>query len=297
MKLNKLFLIAGMALMSLSFASCSDDDDYTPGKEPGQHAVGFLNEGPQKTLPIDATSFTFTLVRESGEGALTVPLTYVSIPEEFSAPESVTFADGETEATVTVDIVGDMPAFEDFWFEVKIPEEFTNQYKETKNFPSMSFNIAKEDYVPRFSAVYGSIFIYAVTGDASQAYINGLTVEYSEFLKLYRIKSVNGTPTLYFKWTGVFNGEKKNIPTFTNASGKPVGGYATGWTYGSYGTVYFFFGADENGQLIAPEFVEEAGYDPYWKLSGECDVILDGEYTTLLSPVDDELYIFPLDGE
>ena len=190
-----------------------------------------------------------------------------------------------------------MPAFEDFWFEVKIPEEFTNQYKETKNFPSMSFNIAKEDYVPRFSAVYGSIFIYAVTGDASQAYINGLTVEYSEFLKLYRIKSVNGTPTLYFKWTGVFNGEKKNIPTFTNASGKPVGGYATGWTYGSYGTVYFFFGADENGQLIAPEFVEEAGYDPYWKLSGECDVILDGEYTTLLTPVDDELYIFPLDGE
>ena len=45
MKINKIFLMAGLAVMGLVATSCGDDDDnYTPGKPAGNNNVVFINQ-------------------------------------------------------------------------------------------------------------------------------------------------------------------------------------------------------------------------------------------------------------
>lgn len=71
MKLNKIFLMAA-ALLAAVFASCSDDDSYSPGAQAGSYDVSFASQANQ-VLGKTATEFTITLHRSNGSGELTVP--------------------------------------------------------------------------------------------------------------------------------------------------------------------------------------------------------------------------------
>ena len=46
MKLNKIFLMAA-ALLAAVFASCSDDDSYSPGAQAGSYDVSFASQANQ----------------------------------------------------------------------------------------------------------------------------------------------------------------------------------------------------------------------------------------------------------
>ena len=103
MKINKYFLMAGLAVMSLVATSCSDKDEYTPGKEAGSNNVVFINESNQ-TLALTATEFTVELQRTNTSGDLTVPLEILQCSSVLTCPASVTFASGSATATLTMSI-------------------------------------------------------------------------------------------------------------------------------------------------------------------------------------------------
>ena len=72
MKLNKLFLLAGIATLGFAMSACSDDDDYTPGAPVSGDcpALSFVAEETGKSVeldPADPTEVTFTVTREKGD--------------------------------------------------------------------------------------------------------------------------------------------------------------------------------------------------------------------------------------
>ena len=74
MKLNKLFLLAGIATLGFAMSACSDDDDYTPGAPVSGDcpALSFVAEETGKSVeldPADPTEITFTVTREKGDAA------------------------------------------------------------------------------------------------------------------------------------------------------------------------------------------------------------------------------------
>ena len=289
MKLNKLFLIAGMALVSLSFASCSDDDDYTPGKETGKYDVGFKTEDGSISVPIDATEFTFTVIRGDEKGELTVPLNYPLLNKEAfaSAPSSVTFGDGETEKEVTVKFAEGMKVFKNYAFAVTIPEEYTNQYKENvENYPVLKFDIMKEDFMPWGTGVYYMwLFNFAFP----------VEISHSDYLgDIYRIDPVedlgggdyfNG---FCFRWSGKF--EAGQEVAITDITGKDFAEtFETGVSDGTYGMTSIAWQADEEDAGVTD--IDENGFGLWFLVKytvslGSFGVDYDGLYITGVNETD-----------
>lgn len=99
-KLSYMFLVGIIALL---FGSCTDSYDYTPAGAAGVEAY-FDNSQPS-TIEVSksANSFGITVSRIKTDGELTVPLTFT--PGEgnvFTVPSSVTFADGQAQATINI---------------------------------------------------------------------------------------------------------------------------------------------------------------------------------------------------
>ena len=90
MKINKIFLLAAMALTGMGLASCSSDDDFTPGKPAGSNNVYFKNQAAQ-ALDLSASSFTITLGRADAGSALSVPLKQLQVDPVFTVlqPQSL----------------------------------------------------------------------------------------------------------------------------------------------------------------------------------------------------------------
>lgn len=101
MKLNKIFLgLVGLAAMTL--ASCSSSDDYEWAKVSGPQ-VFFSDALPsQYEIDPEATSFDVPISRADASGSLTVNLTATSENPMYTVPASVTFADGQKEASIPV---------------------------------------------------------------------------------------------------------------------------------------------------------------------------------------------------
>ena len=112
MKLNKIFLLAGIALAGV-FASCSDDDDYTKGPVASGNQLQTVTFGTDNMVsgeldPEEPTSRTITVYRDSAhmDQAATIPLkVLVNTDDVFVVPENISFAAGEaqTQFTVTFD--------------------------------------------------------------------------------------------------------------------------------------------------------------------------------------------------
>ena len=135
MKLNKIFLLAGIALAGV-FASCSDDDDYAKGPVASGNELKAVTFGTDNMFsieldPADPTTYTITLYRDSAYMAepLSVDLkVLVNTDEVFVVPATANFEAGkaETQVVVTFDKadVG-VP----YTLEVAVDEAYVHPYK------------------------------------------------------------------------------------------------------------------------------------------------------------------------
>ena len=225
MKPNKIFLLAFIAIVSVFTTSCSDNDNYTPGKETGAYNVYFKGES-NVTMSLTDKTFDITIARSNKNGELTVPLKKVRVPDCFKVPESVTFANGDTVKTITVNVTDSMKVFVNYIFDLQIPEEYTNQYKIQTVYPAVNMNIHKEDYKPYAKVSYS----YGFFGATQE-----VNLDYSAYLDLYRFKDLVETGyDFYFKW----NGKKDSTQEFsvTNAAGEVLtSAFDSGYKDDDYG--------------------------------------------------------------
>ena len=94
-------VIATLALVG--FTACSsDDNDYQKASVSGEQ-VYFSNEtATTVNVTKDATSFSIPVLRVNTAGALNVALTVTDESGLFTIPSSISFADGESKATLTI---------------------------------------------------------------------------------------------------------------------------------------------------------------------------------------------------
>lgn len=87
------------------FASCSDDDNVDRYVETGQGVYFSVDTPTSFLLEENASSISLTLYRNQSEGEFEVAVVPVTEHENlFTVPESVIFADGETEAELTIGV-------------------------------------------------------------------------------------------------------------------------------------------------------------------------------------------------
>ncbi len=92
---------------AVAFVACDDDDDYSAGKPTAADcpALTFGSDNVQSVEmdPADDTKVDITIDREGQTPAATYKIKVLTNTENiFDVPETVTFAEGQTEATVTV---------------------------------------------------------------------------------------------------------------------------------------------------------------------------------------------------
>lgn len=107
MKLNKIFLLAGLALVG--FASCSDDDDYAAGPQAPAGADGAYFNVEKATTPIEKEpsgdcTFQVAISRVDTTEAATVEIEVLQNDSNvFSVPEVAEFAANQKTTTITVE--------------------------------------------------------------------------------------------------------------------------------------------------------------------------------------------------
>lgn len=227
MKINKIFLMAGLAVMSLMATSCSDDDDYTAGKPAGSQDISFFNEY-NPVLGLTDTQFEITLHRTNASGEQTVPLEVLQCADVLSCPTQATFASGDTLAHVTVAVSSEAKAFEEYILRVRIPEEYTNPYAPKMGTPQINLNVMKEDYKVLYQADFTSWFFEETWP---------IEIEYSEYLDLYRIKDLYVNGYNYYYKLGK-KAEDGSIPmTMCSSDGVVTKEQACGYVHPTYGMI------------------------------------------------------------
>ncbi|MCM1491227.1 MAG: hypothetical protein NC095_10450 [Muribaculum sp.] len=146
----KIYHILAASLM-ISFAGCSDSDEWTPG--PSDEAAGtrayFIS--PTKTSYIfDSESdeseqiIDVTVARLDTENATSVPLALTSETEGFSLLGNAEFEAGQAKTTVSVSCSG-LPMGQRASFTLAVPEDQFYTYGE--GLPSVSFSAIKASWV------------------------------------------------------------------------------------------------------------------------------------------------------
>ena len=205
MKLNKIFLLGCIMTLGLSFTSCSDDDDWAPGKAAGQYNVTFADEA-DKTLSLDSMSFEIILTRTDSTSELTVPLNVIEAdPTIFtSIPSSVTFNEGKNTAIAKIGLSDAMESFVDYTFSVSVPEEYTNPYKDTTAVSSYKIIVSKDDWKD-FAIMQTNNWAWTDLFGMSDG-IGQAKAQYSEYLGLLRIYKFMCYYTddayMYIQWDG-----------------------------------------------------------------------------------------------
>lgn len=254
MKINKIFMLATMALVSMGIASCSSDDDYAPGKPAGSNDVYFTNEAHQ-AIDLTATSFTITLGRADAGSAISVPLVQRQVASVFTVPATAEFAAGQTETEVTIQVSSDAEPFTDYQLRLAIPEEFTSPYKtgDPKLVPELNILIHKEDYKDYAKVLYDDQFWYGESWED--------VIQYSATLDLYRIAPFEPGFWMYYK---IVDG--KSITPCTSAGKAYTGAITTGLVHPSYGAVSATwvkdgsgYNADEDAYYVNYEWTVSAG--------------------------------------
>lgn len=258
MKINKMFLVAGIAALGLAVTSCSDDDEYTPGQpSTATENVSFVDE-ENYVLKVEDSEFQFTLVRESTNGALTVPLEKIQVPDFVSIPDQVTFADGEDEVTVTAIIGEDMEIFKSYFVVLKVPDTLAKFYDDETDYsnPRLNITILKEDYEPYAVGVYQDPIFYQAAWEQ--------VIEYSALRDTYRMKGVfkDGTDW-FFHWNRKY-GEDSQEFYWTDETGNAVTSFFSGYTHSRYGnvTVNDLYGTSADYPFIGYDAEENAFYWP-----------------------------------
>lgn len=193
MKISKIFLMAGLTMMTFVATSCSSKDDWAPGEPTtsgGQNV--YLDTEESIALPLDGNTFEVTFKRTATSGDLTIPVNFsTSTPEIFTdVPSTVTFASGAAEAKITITCKSDMEVFHTYRATITIDQQYTTQYADAEtNCPKAELNVIKEDYKPFKNGTYYSQFF-----ETEEAAV----LEYSEMKDVYRFKNVTEGQTFTF---------------------------------------------------------------------------------------------------
>lgn len=104
MKTSKIYALGAMLLSALTFAACSDSDDYSgPGEwnaNSDYTRVAFATTSENVELdPVEATTLPITLVRTNAGGELNVPITIERNDSNVFTLTQAQFAAGDTTAT------------------------------------------------------------------------------------------------------------------------------------------------------------------------------------------------------
>ncbi len=134
MKLNKYFLLIGMAVAGV-LSSCGDDEDFQPGPQTVGQGVSFgtVSSAASETfLPTDEPALTIPVYRKASEEAADIKV-IVNLNDSvdgeaiFEIPTSVHFNAGEDMANLTIRF----PEAElgvSYSFEIELPAEDKNPY-------------------------------------------------------------------------------------------------------------------------------------------------------------------------
>lgn len=147
MKMNKLFILAGIGAIGV-MTSCSDDD-YEKGAAATGNQLQNVTFGEDNIFeaeidPADPKEKTITLYRDSAylNEASIVPLKVIrNDGEVFTAPETAEFKAGSAEANITIKFdkaeIG-VP----YTFEIKLDDTYSNPYKSNPTY-AMNIQIVK----------------------------------------------------------------------------------------------------------------------------------------------------------
>lgn len=176
------FLMSFLTIAAIS--SCSNEDDYTPGEPaPVEVSEYYFASGTETALTIGLTQnlITAEINRVNAEGEETLELVVTNPSNEyFAVPTSVTFADGETTATIEIVVSDSLPLFQNYQFSIQIPSEYINPYVDANNNSTLHYVVMRDDYKPFAYGIYQSAWCEAEFE---------AVLEFSEALQTYRIKS------------------------------------------------------------------------------------------------------------
>lgn len=270
--MNKIkFALVSLALV-LGFTACNKNNyEYEPGNPAiTGNKVVFFDDEENLTLALTDTEVEITLNRADTEGELTVPLIVKSAPDFVTVPESATFAAGEAQTTVKLEIGEDMEPYVTYLVKICIPEKFTQPYAEDAGSPVYNFTLFKEDWGHIADGVFTSTV--GLTGSWEQE------LQYSEFLNLYRLPDLFAEGgNVYFHYDGLIEvNEQKEVITeteegmdtayvdttyykqdfyFTDANGKHITQFGTAFVHPTYGELIAYI--NEGYEMGYDEFTDE----------------------------------------
>ena len=161
---NLAYMLA-VAILSLGFAACSDDDDYKPAPSVPEDCMQVyfseLNESEYEIAPEDLTGTTIdlTVMRLQTAQAASVPITAFQTGDLFVVPSSVEFAAGEDTATLSITL--NEAASGEFSLRLAIEDEqYADPYKVVEGSPLFGINVevVKWNLLGTGDYTYNSVF-------------------------------------------------------------------------------------------------------------------------------------------
>lgn len=182
------------------------------------------NKGVVEVEPVE-TNVKIVVSRVNSGAQVTVPLKVVDKAKVFTAPESVTFLAGESDAEITVGF-SKLELFELYTLELSVGIEFTNPYlintEGTTNFVLQLRQTDWKDF---------AVGTYRMTNPPFAITSKEQKLQYSEILDSYRFPSLWAAGTSYlFKWDG---SDEIVLSGSTNANGLHV--VVTGYVHPIHG--------------------------------------------------------------
>ncbi len=243
MKLYKLFIAL---LVATVFTACSEYEDVivpSPVVSDNVQAVRFAstNKTAFELDPNNELSLSLLVMRDKTTDAAQIPVEVVSNDKNnFVIPATVSFAAGQSTATLKILTAGSAPVGEDMTFEVKIAQDYVNPYKvEYANFKAKVIivkwnNLGKVHFYDSFAF-----------STAKVAYAVEVTLEQRDDKKnFYRINYPYSTAVLEAaEWTGWIGGTVQPYIVFN------VGATYVTWE-GSWYTNLIYH--DDAGQPVGP---------------------------------------------
>lgn len=232
MKLNKIFLMAGVVMTMFMAASCSDDDGWSAGNQTNADSLNvYIASDNNIVLPVDGNTFEVKFARNNTNGELTIPINFsTGTPEVFtSVPTSVTFASGQAEASVSFTCISELEMFKAYRATIVIDEQYTTQYaNKATNMPRAELKIIKEDYKAYQSGVYTSA--WTEVGEPA-------VLEYSQILDSYRFNCQTSGEFTYVFTLGAAEEDGTQPVTFSDSFINSGSVTSAEWAHPTYGVV------------------------------------------------------------
>jgi hypothetical protein len=229
MKLNKIFLLAGIALAGV-FAACSDDDDYEKGAVASGNQLQTVTFGAKNIYsaeldPSDPTSCTITVYRDSAhmDQAATVPLKVLTNTDNvFVVPASAEFAAGKAEAEVLVTF-NNAEIGVPYDLEIGLDDSYVNPYS-AATFNTYAVSIQRVKWNDLGVGYWCDAFWYGYISEVNvyqrddQPATYRIESPYTDEYVQYYVEETGDEDTqtgTYQKWL-VFNTTKTGLVTFNN---------------------------------------------------------------------------------